>query len=93
MAKTALIGASGQAGSRILKELSDRGHVVTGIARNPEKIALLPNVIAAKGDAFDQGKLADLIAGHDAVINSVQFTASDPRILIEAVRASACRAI
>lgn len=88
MAKIALIGASGQAGSRILKELSDRGHVVTGIARNPEKIALLPNVIAARGDAFDQGKLADLIAAHDAVISSVHFTASDPRILIEAVRAS-----
>ncbi|TIW65940.1 MAG: NAD(P)-dependent oxidoreductase, partial [Mesorhizobium sp.] len=27
--KIALIGASGQAGSRILKELSDRGHTIT----------------------------------------------------------------
>ena len=33
----ALIGASGQAGSRILKELADRGHGVTAIARHPRE--------------------------------------------------------
>lgn len=88
MAKIALIGASGNAGSRILKELSDRGHQVTAIARNPEKIAALPNVVAKKGDVFDQAALSDLLRGHDAVISSVHFTASDPATLIEAVRAS-----
>ena len=88
MAKIALIGASGNAGSRILKELSDRGHQVTAIARNPEKIASLPNVVAKKGDVFDQEGLSELLKGHDAVISSVHFTASDPVTLIEAVRAS-----
>ncbi len=88
MAKIALIGASGNAGSRILKELSDRGHHVTAIARSPEKIATLPNVVAEKGDVFDQTGLSKLLAGHDAVISSVHFTASDPVTLIEAVRAS-----
>lgn len=48
--KIALIGASGQAGSRILTELSARGHVVTAIARDPSKVASLPNVTAASGD-------------------------------------------
>ncbi|MDH7805263.1 MULTISPECIES: NAD(P)-dependent oxidoreductase [unclassified Rhizobium] len=88
MAKIALIGASGNAGSRILKELSDRGHQVTAIARNPEKIASLPNVVAKKGDVFDQAGLSELLKGHDAVISAVHFTASDPVTLIEAVRAS-----
>ncbi|OOO36185.1 NAD(P)-dependent oxidoreductase [Agrobacterium sp. YIC 4121] len=88
MAKIALIGASGNAGSRILKELSDRGHQVTAIARNPEKIASLPNVVAKKGDVFDQAGLSELLKGHDAVISSVHFTTSDPATLIEAVRAS-----
>ncbi|MFF2319972.1 NAD(P)-dependent oxidoreductase [Agrobacterium sp. NPDC058088] len=88
MAKIALIGASGNAGSRILKELSDRGHQVTAIARNPEKIAALPGVVAKKGDVFDQAALSELLKGHDAVISSVHFTASDPATLIEAVRAS-----
>jgi len=88
MAKIALIGASGNAGSRILKELSDRGHQVTAIARNPEKIASLPNVVAKKGDVFDQAGLSELLKGHDTVISAVHFTASDPVTLIEAVRAS-----
>ncbi|MDX8479704.1 NAD(P)-dependent oxidoreductase [Mesorhizobium sp. VK24D] len=86
--KIALIGASGQVGSRLLKELSDRGHAITAIARNPEKIAALPGVTAVKGDAFDKDGLASLIKGHDAVISSVHFTASDPDTLIAAVRAS-----
>lgn len=88
MANIALIGASGNAGSRILKELSDRGHRVTGIARSPEKIAKLPNVVPVKGDVFDKDGLAALLRGHDAVISAVHFTASDPDTLIAAVRAS-----
>ncbi len=91
MAHVALIGASGRAGSAILKELSDRGHKVTGIARNPEKIAALPNVTAKKGDAFDKDGLATLLKGHDAVISAVHFTASDPKTLVEAVRASGAK--
>ncbi|BCG96497.1 NAD(P)-dependent oxidoreductase [Mesorhizobium sp. 131-2-1] len=86
--KIALIGASGQAGSRILKELSDRGHTITAIARNPDKIAKLPGVTAKKGDVFDEEGLAALIKGHDAVVSAVHFTASDPDTLIAAVRAS-----
>lgn len=88
MARIALIGASGQAGSRILKELSDRGHTVTAIARNTGKIASLPGVAAVAGDVFDGDGLTQLIKGHDAVISAVHFTASDPKILIEAVRAA-----
>ncbi|RUZ34837.1 NAD-dependent epimerase/dehydratase family protein, partial [Mesorhizobium sp. M7A.F.Ca.CA.001.15.1.1] len=88
MAKVALIGASGAVGSRLLRELSDGGHTVTGIARNPEKIVALPGVTARKGDVFDTEGLADLIRGHDAVISSVHFLDSDTDALIEAVRAS-----
>ncbi len=84
----ALIGASGQVGSRILKELSDRGHIVTAIARDPGRIATLPGVTAKAGDAFDPAGLAALLKGHDVVVSSVHFTASDPRRLIEAVKAA-----
>jgi len=84
----ALIGASGQAGSRILKELSDRGHAVTAIARDPQKIAKLPHVKATAGDAYDQAGLTALLKDHDVVVSAVHFTASDPRILIDAAKAS-----
>lgn len=86
--KIALIGASGNAGSRILTELSQRGHQVTAIVRKPEAVPVLPGVTAQKGDVYDEAELAKLLKGHDAVISSVHFTASDPRKLIEAVRAA-----
>jgi uncharacterized protein len=84
----ALIGASGQVGSRLLKELSDRGQTITAIARNPDRIAKLPGVTARKGDVFDKDGLAALLEGHDAVISAVHFLDSDPDTLIAAVRAS-----
>lgn len=86
MSHVALIGASGNVGSRILKELSDRGHEVTGIARHPEKIAALPHVAAVSGDLFDRAGLAALLKGHDAVISAVLFGQSDPDLLIGAVK-------
>jgi putative NADH-flavin reductase len=89
--KVALIGASGQAGSRILTELVRRGHAVTGIARHPEKIAAGPGVTAKKGDVFDREGLTALLKGHDVVISSVHFTTSNPEILIEAARASGAK--
>lgn len=91
MTKVALIGASGNAGSRILKELSDRGHDVTAIARNPDKIARLPGVTPVKGDVFDRSGLVALLKGHDVVISAVHFTASDPQTLVDAVRLSGVR--
>jgi len=86
--KIALIGATGNAGSRILAELSRRGHAVTAIARNIEKVPALPGVVPAKADAADVKALAAALKGHDAVISSVHFTASDPSKLIAAVRES-----
>jgi putative NADH-flavin reductase len=86
--KVALIGASGFIGSRLLAELSARGHAVTAIVRNPEKVASLPGVTAVKGDVFDKDGLARLLAGHDAVISAVHFSASDPQILLASVKQS-----
>jgi uncharacterized protein len=86
--KIAVAGASGRAGSEITKELSHRGHTVTAIARNPEKIAALPNVTPTKGDVLDQSGLAKLWAGHDVAVSSVHFLASDALKLIGAAKDS-----
>jgi len=86
--KIAVIGASGNAGSRISAELARRGHSVTAIARHPEKIAAQANVTPTGGDVMDQAGLARLLAGHDAAISSVHFLASDPAKLIGAARES-----
>ena len=86
--KIAVAGASGQAGSRITAELASRGHAVTAIARNPEKIGSLPRVTAKKGDVLDQSGLAALWAGHDVAISAVHFLASDAAKLIGAAKES-----
>ena len=86
--KIAVIGASGNAGSRITAELARRGHQVTAIARNPGRIAGHANVTPAKGDVMDQAGLARLVTGHDAAISSVHFLASDPAKLIAAAKES-----
>lgn len=84
----ALIGATGNAGSRILAELVRRGHSVTAIVRDATRVPSLPGVEAKSGDVFDKVGIAPLLAGHDAVISSVHFAAGDPATLISTVRAS-----
>lgn len=87
----ALIGATGNAGSRILTELVRREHSVTAIVRDVTKVPLSPGVEAKLGNVEDETGLAVLLEGHDAVISSVHFAASDPSKLIAAVRASGVR--
>lgn len=84
--KIAVIGASGNVGSRIVAELTRRGHSVTAIVRNPDKLMPQPNVTAKRGDVFDQESMAGLLAGHDAAVSAVHFLDSDPAKLIGAAR-------
>jgi putative NADH-flavin reductase len=86
--KVALVGATGNAGSRILAELSRRGHEVTAIVRNPEKVPAQANVTARKGNVSDKARLSELLAGHDVAVSAVRFAQSDPHKLIGAARSS-----
>ena len=86
--KVAVIGASGRAGSRIITEALARGHQVTAIARNPEKIESRAGVVAKKGDLGHPASLAPLLKGHDAVISAVRFVGADAKHLLEAMKAS-----
>lgn len=86
--KVALIGATGQVGSRLLAELTRRGHTVSAIARNPEKAPKGPLVVAKRGDVGDKAALAAILRGHDAVISSVRFLDTDPAALVDAVRSA-----
>lgn len=88
MARVAVIGATGNVGTRLVKELAARGHRVTAIARNPAGSALPDGVEAVAGDVRDPAGLSRLLAGHDAVVSAVRFGDSDPAALIDAVRAS-----
>ncbi|HXT00863.1 MAG TPA: NAD(P)-dependent oxidoreductase [Elusimicrobiota bacterium] len=84
--KIALIGASGNVGSRVASEALSRGHRVTGIARRPERIAAKAGLTAVRGDAASPEALSRVLAGHDAVVSSTRFQGSDSRVLLAAVK-------
>ena len=85
--KIALIGASGKIGSKIAAELLSRGHQVTGVSRNPEKISVA-GVNAVKGDFTDPEQMASALRGHDAIISAASFIPDQAEHLIASVRGS-----
>lgn len=65
--RIAIIGASGKAGSLILKEALERGHEVTAIVRNAGKITD-HQVSVVEKDVF--GLTADDLKGYNVVVNA-----------------------
>ncbi len=86
--RIALIGASGKIGSKIAAELVSRGHTVTGVARNPEKIPAQKGVTAVAGDFTNPQAIAGALKGHDAIISAASFIPGQAEQLIASVRAS-----
>jgi uncharacterized protein YbjT (DUF2867 family) len=67
--KVAVIGATGQTGSRAAKLLLDRGDEVTAFARDPKKLGSdTGRLRVVQGDARDSGALSALVQGQDAVL-------------------------
>lgn len=88
MAKIALIGATGFVGSQILKEAASRGHSVTALVRNVQKVEKLDNVTAVKSDILDTDALAKTLAGHDIVISAYNPGWADPEIRTTHIKGS-----
>lgn len=79
--KVAIIGASGFVGSVLLNEALSRGHQVTAIVRNPEKITIEnPNLTIKQGDASDSDALATLLAGNEAVLSTFNAGWTNPNL-------------
>jgi uncharacterized protein len=68
--KVVLHGATGKAGSVILKELIDRGHTVVAAARAPEKVQKLKNVTAVQDDLSNPAKTASIVKDADAIVSA-----------------------
>lgn len=78
--KIALIGATGFVGTALLAELVNRGHQVTAIARNPEKITATDKVAVQKLDITNEAALADVLKGHDAVVSAFNAGWTNPNL-------------
>ncbi|MDB5145039.1 MAG: hypothetical protein JWQ66_3752 [Mucilaginibacter sp.] len=79
--KLALIGATGFVGKTVLNEALQRGYEVTAIARKPENIDISnSNLTVVPADVFDADKLADILKGHDAVVNTYNAGWTNPNL-------------
>ena len=84
--KIALIGATGFVGSAILQEALQRGHEVTAIVRNPEKVKPHPKLRPHKADVQKGDEVTRSVAGHDAVISAFNPGWSTPDIYYQQVK-------
>lgn len=69
-----LIGGSGFVGGHVARRLAAQGHRVTVPTRHRERarhLIVLPTVEVVETDVHDDARLAELVAGQDAVINLV----------------------
>lgn len=86
MMKIALLGATGFVGSAILNEALSRGHSVTAVVRDTEKLKPRERLVVKMGDVYDSGSLETLIRGHDAVISAFNPGWKDPNLYQDQVR-------
>lgn len=86
MSKIAILGATGNAGKRLVDEAISRGHTVTGLSRNADSEALRDGVTWVKADVDDVDATAAKIAGHDAVILSMPFKSLNFQNLFDVAR-------
>ena len=80
MANVLLIGATGFVGSTVLNELVSRGHKVTAVVRNIDKIAKSELVDAVKEDVANVDAIAKLAEGKDAIISAYNPGWTNPDI-------------
>lgn len=80
MANVLLIGANGFVGSAVLNELVERGHKVTAVVRNIEKLAKSDLVDAVKEDVANVDAVAKLAEGKDAIISAYNPGWTNPDI-------------
>ena len=88
--KIAIIGATGNVGTRLVNEALNRHHAVSAIARDTSKLPARTGLSAAVGDVSKPDQLVPLLKGHDAIISSLRFQSPNPtpQELIDLVRRS-----
>ncbi|PHV12164.1 NAD(P)-dependent oxidoreductase [Chitinimonas sp. BJB300] len=68
--KIALIGATGFVGSALLNEALERGHHVTALSRNPDKLAKHTHLKTVPADVYNTKEVAAAVANADVVISA-----------------------
>jgi len=92
--KVLVLGATGSVGQHILRLGIERGHELTALVRNPEKLKSWERrVRAVKGDALDKDSVEQAVRGQEAAIYAIGIKtigrttlfSESTRILIDAM--------
>jgi len=86
--KIAIIGATGNVGTRLTDEALRRGHTVTALARQASKLPARDGVVAKDIDVSNAQVLADALRGSDVVISTVRFLQATASQITDAVKAA-----
>ena len=82
MTDVAVLGGTGKTGRLLLAELLRRGHRVTVLVRDPDRLGVLAGrVRTISGDSRDPAAMAALVDGADAVLSALGRTNKDPTLL------------
>jgi uncharacterized protein YbjT (DUF2867 family) len=71
--KILLLGATGRTGKLIIEEALKRGHKISAIARNPEKLKDF-KIDITQGTPYDYATVEKALTGCDAVINTLNVS-------------------
>lgn len=70
--KVVIFGAAGGSGRELVKQALEQGHEVTAFARHPAAVKTEhPNLKLFQGDALDAARVAEAVAGQDAVLFAI----------------------
>ncbi|HCV75935.1 NAD(P)-dependent oxidoreductase [Pseudomonas oryzihabitans] len=87
MTSIALLGATGNVGSRLLDEALSRGHQLTALVREPARLAPRADLTVVAGDVTSP-PAAKALAGHEVLVSSLKFADIAPDVLLAFARAS-----
>src|ERR1700736_6092333 len=97
MSRIAIVGGHGKVALHLARVVTDRGDQVTSIFRNPDHAddvaATGARPVVADIEKLDTPALADLLAGHDAVVFSAGAGGGDPARTYAVDRDAAIRVI
>ncbi len=86
--KIAIIGATGNVGTRLTNEALRRGHAVTALARQASTLPAHDGLTARNVDVADAKALTDALRGNDVVISTVRFLQTTAAQIVDAVKAA-----
>lgn len=69
--RMAVLGATGAVGSLLVRTALDRGHEVTALARDPERVSDLPGLIRVAAEVNDPASVARAVEDSDVLVSGL----------------------